>query len=53
MTYSLYWVASSLAPALAAVLVYRVFNFLLVAAPAVIAQRQLERGARGRGVERP
>jgi len=43
MTYSLYWVGSSLAPALAAVLVYRLFNFVLVGAPAVIAQRQLER----------
>jgi uncharacterized membrane protein YbhN (UPF0104 family) len=43
MTYSLYWVGASLAPALAAVLVYRLFNFVLVGAPAVIAQRQLER----------
>lgn len=42
MTYSLYWVREPLAPALAAVLVYRLFNFLLVAAPAVIANRQLE-----------
>jgi uncharacterized membrane protein YbhN (UPF0104 family) len=42
MTYALYWVREPLAPALAAVLVYRAFNFLLVAAPAVIAQRQLE-----------
>jgi uncharacterized membrane protein YbhN (UPF0104 family) len=42
MTYSLYWLRYPLAPALAAVLAYRVFNFLLVAAPAVIAQRQLE-----------
>lgn len=42
MTYALYWVRQPLAPALAAVLIYRVFNFLLVAAPAVIAQRQLE-----------
>jgi uncharacterized membrane protein YbhN (UPF0104 family) len=42
MTYSLYWVGASLAPALAAVLVYRLFNFVLVGAPAVIAQRQLE-----------
>ncbi len=41
MTYSLYWVRQPLAPALAAVLVYRVFNFLLVAAPAIIAHRQL------------
>jgi uncharacterized membrane protein YbhN (UPF0104 family) len=43
MTYSLYWVGASLAPALAAVLVYRLFNFVLVGGPAVIAQRQLER----------
>jgi len=41
MTYALYWCHQPLAPALAAVLVYRVFNFLLVAAPAVIAHRQL------------
>jgi uncharacterized membrane protein YbhN (UPF0104 family) len=42
MTYALYWLRMPLAPALAAVLVYRVFNFLLIAAPAVIAHRQLE-----------
>ena len=42
MTYSLYWVRLPLAPALGAVLVYRAFNFLLVAAPAVIAHRQLQ-----------
>ncbi len=42
MTYSLYWVRQPLAPALAAVLVYRVFNFLLVAAPALLAHRQLK-----------
>jgi uncharacterized membrane protein YbhN (UPF0104 family) len=42
MTYSLYWVRLPLAPALGAVLVYRAFNFLLVAAPALIAHRQLE-----------
>jgi uncharacterized membrane protein YbhN (UPF0104 family) len=42
MTYALYWLRMPLAPALAAVLTYRVFNFLLVAAPAVIAHRQLE-----------
>lgn len=41
MTYALYWCDQPLAPALAAVLVYRCFNFLLVAAPAVIAHRQL------------
>lgn len=42
MTYSLYWLRFPLAPALAAVLAYRVFNFGLVMAPAVIARRQLE-----------
>jgi uncharacterized membrane protein YbhN (UPF0104 family) len=42
MTYSLYWVRLPLAPALGAVLAYRVFNLLLVAAPALIAHRQLE-----------
>jgi uncharacterized membrane protein YbhN (UPF0104 family) len=42
MTYALYWVREPLAPALAAVLAYRVFNFLLVAAPAVVAHNQLQ-----------
>jgi uncharacterized membrane protein YbhN (UPF0104 family) len=42
MTYALYWVREPLAPALAAVLAYRVFNFLLVAAPAMIAHHQLQ-----------
>lgn len=42
MTYSLYWVREPLAPALAAVVAYRAFNFLLAATPALIAHRQLE-----------
>jgi uncharacterized membrane protein YbhN (UPF0104 family) len=42
MTYSLYWVRYPLAPALAAVVAYRVFNFLAAATPALIAHRQLE-----------
>ena len=42
MTYSLYWVREPLAPALAAVVAYRVFNFLVAAAPALIAHRQLK-----------
>ena len=42
MTYSLYWVREPLAPALAAVVAYRAFNFLLAATPALIARRQLE-----------
>ncbi|MGP0050043.1 MAG: lysylphosphatidylglycerol synthase domain-containing protein [Solirubrobacteraceae bacterium] len=41
MTYALYWVGEPLAPALAAVVAYRVFNFLLAATPALIAHRQL------------
>jgi uncharacterized membrane protein YbhN (UPF0104 family) len=42
MIYSLYWVREPLAPALAAVVAYRAFNFLLAATPALIAHRQLE-----------
>jgi uncharacterized membrane protein YbhN (UPF0104 family) len=42
MIYSLYWVREPLAPALAAVVAYRAFNFLLAAAPALIARSQLE-----------
>jgi uncharacterized membrane protein YbhN (UPF0104 family) len=42
MTYSLYWVRLPLAPSLAAVLAYRVFNLVVVSAPALIAHRQLE-----------
>lgn len=42
MTYSLYWVREPLAPALAAVVAYRAFNFLLVATPALLAHRQLQ-----------
>jgi uncharacterized membrane protein YbhN (UPF0104 family) len=52
MTYSLYWVREPLAPALAAVVAYRAFNFLLAATPALIANRQLQpaiaRARRGR-----
>ena len=42
MTYALYWVREPLAPALAAVLIYSGFNFLLIAVPALIANRQLK-----------
>ena len=42
MTYSLYWVRLPLAPALGAVVAYRLFNFLLAAMPGLIAHRQLE-----------
>lgn len=41
MTYALYWVRQPLAPALAAVVAYRVFNFVLAATPGLIAHRQL------------
>jgi uncharacterized membrane protein YbhN (UPF0104 family) len=41
MTYSLYWVRLPLAPALGAVVAYRLFNFLLAAMPGLIAHRQL------------
>jgi uncharacterized membrane protein YbhN (UPF0104 family) len=56
MTYSLYWVRLPLAPALGAVVAYRLFNLLLAAMPGVIAQRQLEpvlaRGSGGNRNER-
>jgi uncharacterized membrane protein YbhN (UPF0104 family) len=42
MTYSLYWVRQPLAPALAAVVAYRFFNFLLAATPGLIANHQLQ-----------
>jgi uncharacterized membrane protein YbhN (UPF0104 family) len=41
MTYALYWVHVPLASALAAVVIYRGFNFLVVAAPSVISYRRL------------
>jgi uncharacterized membrane protein YbhN (UPF0104 family) len=41
MTVALHWVGQPIGPALAAVVVYRVFNFLLPAAPALFVRRQL------------
>jgi hypothetical protein len=42
MIYALYWVGEPLAPALAAVVAYRVFNFLLAATPALVAHYRLQ-----------
>lgn len=42
MTLSLHWVGQPVAPALAAVVVYRVFNFLLPTVPALAARRDVE-----------
>jgi uncharacterized membrane protein YbhN (UPF0104 family) len=42
MSYSLYWVREPLAPALAAVVAYRAFNFLLAAMPALLARRHVD-----------
>jgi uncharacterized membrane protein YbhN (UPF0104 family) len=52
MTYSLYWVREPLAPALGAVVAYRLCNFMLAAMPALIAHRQL-RSFLGSGRRRP
>jgi uncharacterized membrane protein YbhN (UPF0104 family) len=41
LTFSLHWVGQPIAPALAAVVVYRVFNFALPAIPALIVRRRL------------
>lgn len=53
LTYALYWVHVALAPALAAVVIYRAFNFLVVAAPGVISYRGLLRWIRERGIDDP
>jgi uncharacterized membrane protein YbhN (UPF0104 family) len=42
MSYALYWVHEPLAPALAAVVAYRAFNFLLAAMPALLAHRHVD-----------
>ena len=42
MSYALYWVREPLAPALAAVVMYRAFNFLLAAMPALLARRHID-----------
>jgi uncharacterized membrane protein YbhN (UPF0104 family) len=42
MSYALYWVREPLAPALAAVVTYRAFNFVLAAMPALLARRHVE-----------
>lgn len=41
MTFALHWVGQPVAPALAAVVVYRILNLALPAAPALIFRRQL------------
>jgi uncharacterized membrane protein YbhN (UPF0104 family) len=53
MTYALYWVHVPLAPALAAVVIYRSFNFLIVAAPAVVSYRGLLKLIRELGTNDP
>jgi len=42
MSYALYWVRQPLAPALAAVVAYRAFNFVLAAMPALVARRHVD-----------
>lgn len=41
MTAALHWVGQPIAPALAAVVVYRMFNFVIPAAPALLVRRRL------------
>jgi uncharacterized membrane protein YbhN (UPF0104 family) len=41
LTFGLHWVGAPLGPALAAVVVYRMFNLVLVAVPSLLAHRQL------------
>lgn len=42
MTFALHWVGVPVAPALAAVVVYRVFNFALPTVPAMLARRRVK-----------
>lgn len=42
MTFALHWVGQPVAPALAAVVVYRVFNFALPTIPAILARRRVK-----------
>ena len=42
LTFSLYWLGQPIGPALAAVVVYRVFNFLLPAGPALLSQPRIK-----------
>jgi uncharacterized membrane protein YbhN (UPF0104 family) len=53
LTYALYWVHVALPQALAAVVIYRGFNFLVVAAPGVISYRRLLKLIRELGVDDP
>ncbi len=41
MTFALHWVGKPIAPALATVVVYRVFNFALPAVPALLVRRRI------------
>jgi uncharacterized membrane protein YbhN (UPF0104 family) len=41
LTFALHWVGQLIAPALATVVVYRAFNFLLPAAPALLVRRRI------------
>jgi uncharacterized membrane protein YbhN (UPF0104 family) len=53
MTYALYWVHVPLPSALAAVVIYRGFNFLVVAAPGVMSYRGLLKLIREWGTDGP
>lgn len=43
MTFSLHWMGAPVAPALAAVVVYRIVNFVISAVPALLAHPRVER----------
>lgn len=44
LTFALHWCGAALGPALAAVVVYRLFNLVLAAGPSLLANRRLLRG---------
>jgi uncharacterized membrane protein YbhN (UPF0104 family) len=41
LTFALHWLGAPLGPALAAVAVYRLFNLILIAGPALLASRHV------------
>lgn len=41
LTFALHWVGAPLAPALAAVVTYRLFNLILISVPSLLANQQL------------
>jgi uncharacterized membrane protein YbhN (UPF0104 family) len=53
MTFALHWVGEPVVPALVAVVIYRVFNFMLPAIPAFVARSKVQPLLRAAESDRP